>query len=118
MKCKLCSMVILLGMVFALPTMGFGETTTYMITIKDHRFEPQELSVPVNEKVRLIITNEDPTEEEFESYDLNREEIVDGKEEITVFIGPLALGEYSFFGEFHQETAQGIIKVIENGEGK
>jgi hypothetical protein len=28
-----------------------------------------------------------------------------------VFIGPLEAGRYPFFGDFHQETAQGVLVV-------
>jgi len=85
----------------------------YRVTIKDHVFIPAELVVPANKKFKLIIKNEDLTPEEFESYDLNREKIVTGNGTITLFIGPLKEGEYKYFGEFHQETAQGIIKAEE-----
>jgi hypothetical protein len=26
-----------------------------------------------------------------------------------VFLGPLPAGEYKFFGDFHQDTAQGVM---------
>lgn len=83
----------------------------YRITIKDHVFIPAELVVPANKKIKLTVKNEDPTPEEFESYDLNREKIVTGNGTITLFIGPLKAGVYKYFGEFHQDTAQGIIKA-------
>lgn len=81
----------------------------YIIEIKDHRFSPAELLVPAGTKLKLQIVNRDPSAEEFESYDLNREKIVAGGKKIFVFIGPLKPGEYSFFGEFNPETAQGLI---------
>ena len=46
---------------------------------------------------------------EFESHELNREKIVTGKGKITVFVGPLKPGKYPFFGEFHMDTAQGVL---------
>ena len=84
----------------------------YTIVIKDHKFEPEKLTVSEGEKIKLIIDNQDPTPEEFESYDLNREKIVAGNGKISVFIGPLKAGEYKYFGEFNPKTAQGIIQVI------
>jgi len=83
----------------------------FAITIKDHRFEPAEVHVPANQKVKLIINNQDATPEEFESHDLNREKIVTGGGKITVFIGPLKPGRYPFFGEFNMDTAQGVVIV-------
>lgn len=46
--------------------------------IKDHRFTPAEVKAPAGQKIRLVIENQDPTPEEFESYALNREKIVPG----------------------------------------
>lgn len=79
------------------------------LTIKDHRFAPAELEVPANQKVRLRVRNLDPTAEEFESFELNREKVVAGNAEIVLFIGPLAPGRYPYFGDFHRDTANGVI---------
>jgi hypothetical protein len=77
------------------------------LAIHDHKFDPAELNVPANTKIKLLVENQDTTPEEFESGDLNREKVVIGKGTITVFLGPLDAGKYHFFGDFHQETAQG-----------
>jgi len=79
------------------------------LTIREHKFEPAELTVPAGVKIRLSIENRDATPEEFESHELNREKVVVGNGTITVFIGPLEAGRYPFFGDFHQETAQGVL---------
>ncbi|HYE36331.1 cupredoxin domain-containing protein [Methylocaldum sp.] len=82
---------------------------TYTLTIKEHRFEPVELEVPAGQKIKLIVKNEDPTPEEFESRSLKREKIIPGKSQATVSVGPLDPGTYEFFGEFHEESAKGRI---------
>ena len=81
------------------------------LVIRDHKFEPVELTVPAGQKIKLLVDNQDATPEEFESNELNREKIVTGKGTITVFLGPLDAGRYPFFGDFHQETAQGVLIV-------
>jgi hypothetical protein len=81
------------------------------IEIRDHLFWPSEVSVPANTKVKLLVYNRDPTSEEFESYELNREKVIMGNQKAIIFIGPLLPGEYPFFGEFHPETAQGKVLV-------
>jgi hypothetical protein len=86
-----------------------GDLGPYTLRIKDHKFIPAQLVVPANTKFKLIVVNEDPTPEEFESHELNREKIVTGNSKITVFIGPLKPGKYPFFGEFHIKTAQGVL---------
>ena len=83
----------------------------FVIIIKEHRMNPSELQIPAGEKIRLVVDNQDPTPEEFESHSLNREKIIPGNSKATIFIGPLKPGTYEFFGEFHQETAQGKIIV-------
>ena len=107
--------IILCGILLLLPNMALaGNRPAYTIVIKNHQFDPAELTVPAGKKIKLVIDNQDPTPEEFESYDLNREKIVTGNGTISVFIGPLKPGEYKYFGEFHQDTAQGIIKAVDN----
>jgi plastocyanin len=81
------------------------------LAIKDHKFDPAVLNVPANTKIKLLVENQDATPEEFESSDLNREKVVTGKNTITVLLGPLDAGKYHFFGDFHQETAQGDLVV-------
>jgi plastocyanin len=81
------------------------------LVIRDHKFDPAELNVPAGTKIRLLIENQDATPEEFESNELNREKVVVGKGTITVILGPLDAGRYPFFGDFHQESAQGVVVV-------
>lgn len=82
-----------------------------VINIKDHRFDPETVEVPAGKKVKLLIRNQDPTPEEFESFSLNREKIIAGNSEGVVFVGPLDPGTYEFIGEFHEDTAQGKVVV-------
>lgn len=83
----------------------------YRLVIREHRFTPTELTVPAGRKIRLVVENQDPTPEEFESYALNREKIVAGHGKIVVFVGPLKPGRYEFFGEFNATTARGWLVV-------
>jgi RPA family protein len=86
-----------------------AEENEFTLVIKDHRFTPAELIVPTGQKIRLVVENQDPTPEEFESYPLNREKIVPGNGRIVVFVGPLKPGKYEFFGEFNMATARGWL---------
>jgi hypothetical protein len=81
----------------------------YKLVIKDHRFQPAEITIPSGTKIKLLVENQDGTPEEFESYSLNREKIIAGNSKATLFIGPLSPGKYPFFGEFNPQTAQGIL---------
>ena len=97
------------GRTSACTSLPAAEPPTFTLTLRNHRFVPAQLVVPANTKVKLLIVNEDKTPEEFESHELNREKIVTGKGKITVFVGPLKPGKYPFFGEFHMDTAQGVL---------
>jgi hypothetical protein len=81
----------------------------FQLVIKNHRFEPTEVKVPAGKKVKLIVHNQDPTPEEFESHVLNREKVIPGGAKATILIGPLKPGRYPFFGEFNEKTAQGVV---------
>jgi len=83
----------------------------FKIEIRNHLFQPDVLKIPAGTKVKLVIYNRDPTPEEFESYELNREKVIPGGRKAIVFIGPLAPGTYPFFGEFNPQTALGTIVV-------
>ncbi len=82
-----------------------------VLVFHNHRFEPSRIEVPAHTKIRLLVKNTDDTADEFESTMLNREKLVTPGQTITVFLGPLEPGEYKFFGDFHQDTAQGVLVV-------
>lgn len=88
-----------------------ADRPVFELEIRNHLFWPSELVVPAHTKVRLQVTNNDPTPEEFESYELNREKVIMGQRTAVIFIGPLLPGEYPFFGEFHPRTAQGRVNA-------
>ena len=81
----------------------------YTITIKDHRFTPEELKVPANNRVVIMVINDDATPEEFESKAMKVEKVIPGKSKGVVRIGPLKHGRYPFAGEFHEATAKGVV---------
>jgi hypothetical protein len=89
---------------------GSARADDYVLTLKDHKFVPQQLVIPAGQKVRITVKNMDKTSSEFESYDLNREKVVKGGEEITVLLGPLDPGVYGIFDDFHKDT-KGVIKA-------
>ena len=81
----------------------------YILTLKNHEFDPKEITIPANQKVKLIIKNTDGTPAEFESADLSREKVVHPHSEASVFVGPVEAGRYSFFDDFHRETTTGTL---------
>ena len=90
---------------------GAAEMPEYKLVIKDHKFQPTQLTVPANTKVKVLVSNQDSTPSEFESNEFNREKIVLPRSQVTVFIGPLDKGSYKFFDDFHQDTGNGVLIV-------
>lgn len=102
--------LLLLALLLAVvPAMA--KTPVFEVEIRDHLFHPEEIRIPANTKVKLVVYNRDPTPEEFESYELNREKVIMGGNKANIFIGPLAPGVYPFFGEFNPRSAQGRVVV-------
>lgn len=103
--------VLVAQLALAGSTLVMAATAEIELIIKDHLFFPATIEIPAGQKVRVRITNQDPTPEEFESFELNREKLIVGNGQAVVFIGPLEPGEYPFFGEFYPKTAQGMVIV-------
>ena len=101
-------LLLSMAMVIA-PYVAHAADAEYTLVIRDHRFEPSELKVPVGKKVKLIVDNQDASAEEFESHALNREKVIPGKTKASIFIGPLQSGRYPFVGEFNEKTAKGVV---------
>jgi plastocyanin len=101
----------LLLLALLLPFSSLAADTEVTLQIKGHRFQPAEITVPAGKKIRLLVENQDATAEEFESHALNREKVIAGNSTATIYIGPLRAGNYPFFGEFHADTAQGVISA-------
>ncbi len=116
MKKKLLLFTILFFLVQVPVKIVFAGFVEVDLIIKDHKFEPEILELPAGEKIRITVHNKDNTIEEFESIDLKREKIVLANSKARVILAPLKPGEYKFFGEFHEETAQGKIIVKEKQE--
>lgn len=105
----LVSAVALLGLAGTGLTRADATEPEVLLTIREHRFEPAEIKVPANRRIKLVVHNQDASAEEFESHTLNREKVVPGRSKATLFIGPLKAGRYEFFGEYHAASAKGVI---------
>jgi hypothetical protein len=90
-------------------TPAAADEPTVTLTIKDHKFDPAEVEIPANTKVKLIVKNADSTPEEFESHDFHREKVIPGGQQAIIFVGPLKPGRYEFFGEFNPKSARGHL---------
>ena len=82
------------------------------LTVSTRSFPPSaKLKVPAGKALKLTVNNLDATPEEFESYPLQFEKVIAGNQSAVIRIRPLTEGTYDFFGEYHEDTAQGAVVV-------
>jgi plastocyanin len=102
-------MRLILGLVLLIACVATANAGELLLTIKDHRIEPAELHVPAGKQLELRVTNQDATPEEFESNDLDVEKVIAGNQSATITLEPLEAGRYEFYGEYHEDTAKGVL---------
>jgi cupredoxin-like protein len=101
---------LLLGaFLMASPAVAAEDVLKLEITIKDHRFSPSQIHVPAGRPALLTIRNDDPTAEEFDSSALKVEKVIAGGSVTTLRLRPLGAGRFPFMGEYHADTAQGVV---------
>ena len=93
---------------FAAPCLA-ADVAVFEVSIQKNRFVPDRIEVPSGQKFKLRVKNEGPGAEEFESSDLNREKVIRPGASTDIVLGPLSPGQYKFFGEFHPDSAKGVI---------
>jgi hypothetical protein len=86
------------------------QAASVTISVKNHRFQPAEISAPAKVPIELHVKNLDSTPMEFESVSLRVEKVVTGNSEGIIRLRPLEPGRYNFFDDFHQET-NGVLVV-------
>lgn len=79
------------------------------ITLKDHKFDPAEIHVKTGQPTTLVVTNLDSTAEEFDSTALQVEKVIVGGRYGIIKLHPLGPGRFPFMGEFHPDTAKGVV---------
>lgn len=96
---------ILLIVMAALP--GWADEPLRLV-LKDHEFTPSRLEVPAGVKIRLLVRNDSDKTIEWESSELDREEVIKPGEEDAIFLGPLDPGDYPYFDDRHQDS-KGVL---------
>jgi len=93
-----------------LPAGAQAQEASVSISVKNHQFQPAQISAPANVPIVLHVKNLDSTPMEFESVSLRVEKVVVGNGEGIIRLRPLSPGRYNFFDDFHQET-NGVLVV-------
>src|SRR3954464_8485934 len=79
------------------------------VTLQNHKFTPSVIHVKANTPSMIALTNKDSTAEEFDSAALKVEKVVAGNSSGNIRLRALAPGKYTFMGEYHAATAQGVV---------
>ena len=104
--------ITLLGtaVLFASKHANAQQSTGVAISVKDHRFQPNQISAPANRPISIKVKNLDTAPMEFESTSLRVEKVISPGSEGVVNVRALAPGRYEFFDDFHQQT-RGVLVV-------
>lgn len=98
-------------LIAAAPSSAAEELHQVRLTARDGRFYPETIEVPAGTRFKIVIVNEGPGPEEFESNNPHREKVLAAGATSFLIFPALQPGVYPFFGEFHPETAKGRIVV-------
>jgi hypothetical protein len=69
-------------------------------------------TISANQKVKLVINNQDNTPEELDSFSLKRDKVIFANNKAIIFFNPPKPSKYKFLGEYNPNTACGIVIVI------
>jgi hypothetical protein len=102
--------ILITALLTSLTTLA-ADDPPFELSLKEHKFTPAELNIPANKRVKLTIKNLDSTPAEFESHAFKAEKVVPGGGEVSLYIGPLKVGSYGFFDDFHEDQTKGTLIV-------
>ena len=97
-----------LFLALALPVRA--DDLTIALSVKTEGFEPARIAAPAGARIRLEVSNETVTPIEFESFELNRERVVQPGQRATIYLSGLSAGKYEFFDDFNQ-VRRGVLTV-------
>ena len=100
------------GLILASAVNAEPAAPSITLTLKNHRFSPDAVTVPAGQRIRVELINQDGAAEEFDSEDLHAEKQVAPHGKAVFQIGPLKPGVYGFMGELHADTAQGKVTAV------
>lgn len=109
-KALLAFMLVGGALLFAGERVKAQESASVSISVKDHRFQPSQISAPANRRLSIKVKNLDGAAMEFESVSLRVEKVIAAGSEGVVNVRALAPGHYEFFDDFHQDT-RGVLVV-------
>ena len=106
---RLTCLILAVGLAAAPARAQSPADATLRLTLRDHRFTPESLTVPAGQRFRLEVVNSDSSGDEFESAGLKVEREIAPHGKLVLQLGPLSAGTYPFVGDLHADTAKGVI---------
>lgn len=108
------SLVLAALMALALPVLTRADEAKpveFSLELNNHVFSPAEIHAPKNTPLKITIQNNDSGVEEFDSSALQVEKVILGGHSGVVHLPAMSPGRYPFMGEYHSDTAQGVLIV-------
>lgn len=93
----------------SIPAAQAADLPTFPLVLTDGKLSSARIEVPAGQRIKIEIKNAGSSAAEFESIQLRKEKVLAPGATSFVVIAPLSPGEYKFFDDFHQATAQGVI---------
>jgi heme/copper-type cytochrome/quinol oxidase subunit 2 len=103
------AVIVILAALAAVRPAWCEEPRTIDVTLAEHQFTPAEIHVAAGTQAQLRVTNRDAAAEEFDSSALKVEKVIMPGQTATIRLRPMAPGRFPFMGEFHPDTAQGVV---------
>jgi hypothetical protein len=104
--------IILTGMPLVVAAQNISATESaapIIIRYENHHFTPITVTVPAGKALVIRVINASRERIEFESFKLNREEVVSPGDTLVVHLPALRAGTYDFFDDFHSDVPEGSI---------
>jgi plastocyanin len=110
MRFQIAAAALAIAALLAAPASARPEDLTLPLAVRDSGFEPAQIEAPAGARVRIEITNQTGAAIEFESFELNRERVVQPGQKVAVYVSDLSAGRYEFFDDFKQ-ARRGVLLV-------
>ena len=103
------SRMLLTALLLTTPALSAFAEQPLALTAQTDGFAPAELQVPADQKLQIAVTNRTGAAIEFESFELNRERVIQSGQTVTIYLSPLGQGRYEFFDDFHPEHRGALV---------
>jgi plastocyanin len=97
------------ALVLVLAAAAAADEPSFPLVVGEAGFAPAEIEAPAGARLKLEVTNQTAAAIEFESFELNRERVIQPGQTASVWLSGLSPGRYEFFDDFHQERRGALL---------